>query len=142
MRSRAFEVVKTASNIPLVCWVACGVRPVVSFMVSTVILYATHAHGGRVAKETWEEVSVVRVFDAVEEAEAAVGRSFAGVLSVDSLADALGVVRALLGEEYAGVYLAGETASRVFVAVRRPVGYVFYLVEDDPRFWDAAVRAA
>lgn len=111
-------------------------------MVSTVILYATHAHGGRVAKETWEEVSVVRVFDTVEEAEAAVGRSFAGVLSVDSLADALGVVRALLGEEYAGVYLAGETASRVFVAVRRPVGYVFYLVEDGPRFWDAAVRAA
>ena len=85
---------------------------------------------------------VVRVFDAVEEAEAAVGRSFAGVLSVDSLADALGVVRTLLGEEYAGVYLAGETASRVFVAVRRPVGYVFYLVEDGPRFWDAAVRIA
>ena len=111
-------------------------------MVSTVILCAAHAHGGRVAQETWEEVGVVRVFDAVEEAEVAVGRSFAGVLSVDSLADALGVVRALLGEEYAGVYLAGETASRVFVAVRRPVGYVFYLVEDGSRFWDAAVRAA
>ena len=87
-------------------------------------------------------VSVVRVFDTVEEAEAAVGRSFAGVLSVDSLADALGVVRALLGEEYAGVYLAGETASRVFVAVHRPVGYTFYLVEGGPRFWERAVRAA
>lgn len=111
-------------------------------MVSTVVLCAAHAHGGRVAQETWEEVSVVRVFDTVEEAEAAVGRSFAGVLSVDSLADALGVVRALLGEEYPGVYLAGETASRVFVAVRRPVGYTFYLVEDGPRFWDKAVRIA
>lgn len=122
--------------------VACGVRLVVSFMVSTVILCAAHAHSGRVAKETWEEVSVVQVFNTVNEAEATLGRSFTGVLSVDSLADALGVVRALLGEEYAGVYLAGETASRVFVAVRRPVGYTFYLVEDGSRFWDAAVRAA
>lgn len=85
----------------------------------------------------------MRVFDAVEEAEAAVGRSFAGVLSVDSLADALGVVRALLGEEYAGVYLAGETASRAFVAVRRTRGgYTFYLVEDGPRFWESAVKIA
>ena len=122
--------------------VACGVRLVVSFMVSTVILCAAHAHSGRVAQETWEEVSVVQVFNTVNEAEATLGRSFTGVLSVDSLADALGVVRALLGEEYAGVYLAGETASRVFVAVRRPVGYTFYLVEDGSRFWDAAVRAA
>lgn len=122
--------------------VARGVRLVVSFMVSTVILCAAHAHSERVAQETWEEVSVVRVFNTVEEAEATIGRSFTGVLSVDSLADALGVVRALLGKEYAGVYLAGETASRVFVAVRRPVGYTFYLVEDGARFWDKAVRAA
>lgn len=84
----------------------------------------------------------MQVFNTVPEAEAALGRTLFGALSVDSLADALGVVRALLGEEYAGVYLAGETASRMFVAVRRPVGYSFYLVEAGPRFWDKAVRVA
>lgn len=84
----------------------------------------------------------MRVFNTILEAEVALGRTLFGALSVDSLADALGVVRALLGEEYAGVYLAGETASRVFVAVRRPAGYVFYLVEDGPRFWESAARIA
>ena len=111
-------------------------------MVSTVILYATHAHGGRVAKETWEEVVSCefsmrwrkprRLLVVVSRVSCRLIRWL--MRSV--------VVRALLGEEYAGVYLAGETASRVFVAVRRPVGYVFYLVEDGPRFWDAAVRIA
>ena len=117
------------------------VRLVVLCVESTVIFMRRTLTVGAWRRKR-EKGIVVRVFDTVEEAEDAVGRSFAGVLSVDSLADALGVVRALLGEEYAGAYLAGETASRVFVAVRRPVGYTFCLVEDGPRFWERAVRAA
>ena len=84
---------------------------------------------------------VMRIFDTVEDAESALGRSLLMALSVGSLADARGVVIALLGEEYKGKYLVGETVSRVFVAVRRPRGgYTFYLVEDGPRFWESAVK--
>lgn len=85
----------------------------------------------------------MRIFDTVEDAEAALGRSLLMALSVGSLAAARGVVVTLLGEEYKGKYLVGETVSRVFVAVRRTrVGYVFYLVEDGPRFWESAVKIA
>lgn len=84
----------------------------------------------------------MRIFNTVEEAEAALGRSLLMALSFGSLADARATVVSLLGEEYIGDYLLGETVSRVFVAVRRPVGYTFYLVEDGSHFWDAAVRAA
>ena len=85
----------------------------------------------------------MRIFDTVEDAEAALKRSLLMALSVGSLADARGVVVALLGEEYKGKYLVGETVSHVFVAVRRPRGgYVFYLVEDGPRFWESAVKIA
>lgn len=85
----------------------------------------------------------MRIFDTVEDAEASLGRSLLMALSVESLAAARGVVVALLGEEYKGKYLVGETVSRVFVAVRRTrCGYVFYLVEDGPRFWESAVKIA
>lgn len=85
----------------------------------------------------------MRIFNTVEDAEAALGRSLLMALSVGSLADARGVVVALLGEEYKGKYLVGETVSRVFVAVRRTRGgYTFYLVEDGPRFWESAVKIA
>lgn len=85
----------------------------------------------------------MRIFDTVEDAEAALKRSLLMALSVGSLADARGVVVALLGEEYKGKYLVGETVSRVFVAVRRPRGgYTFYPVEDGPRFWESAVKIA
>ena len=84
----------------------------------------------------------MRVFDTVEEAEAALGRTLFGALSVDYLVDARDTVRALIGPEYEGEYSVADTVVAVFVAVRRPVGYMFYLVEDGPRFWDKAVRAA
>lgn len=83
----------------------------------------------------------MRVFNTVEEAEAALGRGLMSALSVDSLAGARATVIALLGEEYVSHYSVGETVSRVFVAVRRPNGgYTFYLVEGGARFWEAAVR--
>lgn len=83
----------------------------------------------------------MRIFDTVEDAEAALGRSLLLALSVGSLAAARGVVVSLLGEEYKGEYLVGETVSHVFVAVRRPCGgYIFYLVEDGPHFWEKAVK--
>ena len=47
----------------------------------------------------------MRIFDTVEDAEAALKRSLLMALSVGSLADARGVVVALLGEEYKGKYL-------------------------------------
>lgn len=84
----------------------------------------------------------MRVFNTILEAEAALGRTLFGALSVDSLVDARDTVRALIGPEYEGEYSVADTVVAVFVAVRRPVGYTFYLVEDGPRFWDAAVRAA
>lgn len=85
----------------------------------------------------------MRIFDTVEDAEAALGRSLLMALSVGSLAGARAIVVSLLGEEYIGDYLLGETVSRVFVAVRRPRGgYTFYLVEDGPRFWENAVKIA
>lgn len=62
----------------------------------------------------------MRIFDTVEDAEAALKRSLLMALSVGSLADARATVVSLLGEEYIGDYLLGETVSRVFVAVRRP----------------------
>ena len=83
----------------------------------------------------------MRFFDTVEEAEATLGRSLPMGLSVGSLADARATVVSLLGEEYAGEYLVGETVNRVFVAVRRPRGgYTFYLAEDGPHFWEKAVK--
>ena len=85
----------------------------------------------------------MRIFDTVEDAESALGRSLLMALSVGSLADARAIVVSLLGEEYIGDYLPVETVSRVFVAVRRPrCGYVFYLVEDGPHFWESAVKIA
>lgn len=85
----------------------------------------------------------MRIFDTVEDSEAALGRSLLMALSVGPLAAARATVVSLLGEEYIGDYLLGETVSRVFVAVRRPRGgYVFYLVEDGPRFWESAVKIA
>ena len=81
------------------------------------------------------------IFDTVEGAEAALGCSLLMALSVGSLAAARATVVSLLGEEYAGEYLLGETVSRVFVAVRRPRGgYIFCLVEGGPRFWESAVK--
>lgn len=83
----------------------------------------------------------MRIFDTVEEAEAALGRSLLMALSVDSLADARDTVVALLGEEYVRQYSVGETVIRVFVAVSHAgCGYTFYLVEDGPRFWESAVK--
>ena len=83
------------------------------------------------------------IFDTVEDAEAALGHSLLMALSVGSLAAARATVVSLLGEEYAGEYLVGETVSRVFVAVRPPRGgYIFYLVEDGPHFWEKAVKIA
>lgn len=84
----------------------------------------------------------MRAFNTILEAEAALGRNLFGALSVDSLVDARDTVRALIGPEYEGEYSVADTVVAVFVAVRRPVGYTFYLVEDGARFWDAAVRAA
>ena len=85
----------------------------------------------------------MRIFDTVEDAEAALKRSLPMALSVGSLSAARAIVVSLLGEEYIGDYLLGETVSRVFVAVRRTRGgYTFYLVEDGPRFWESAVKIA
>ena len=90
-----------------------------------------------------ERLVVMRIFDTIEDAESALGRSLPMALSVGSLAAARATVVSLLGEEYIGDYLLGETVSRVFVAVRRPRGgYVFYLVEDGPSFWESAVKIA
>lgn len=84
----------------------------------------------------------MRVFNTVPKAEAALGRTLFGAMSVDSLTDARDTVRAMIGPEYEGEYSVADTVVAVFVAVHRPVGYSFYLVEAGPRFWDAAVRAA
>lgn len=84
----------------------------------------------------------MRIFNTEAEAEAALGRSLDAALPVYSLADARDTVRALIGPEYEGEYSVADTVVAVFVAVRLPVGYTFYLVEDGSRFWDAAVRAA
>lgn len=82
----------------------------------------------------------MRVFNTVLEAEVALGRTLFGALSVGSLTDARDTFRALIGPEYEGEYSVADTVVAVFVAVRRPVGYAFYLVEDGSRFWERAVR--
>ena len=61
----------------------------------------------------------MRVFNTVPEAEAALGRTLFGAMSVDSLTDARDTVRAMIGPEYEGEYSVADTVVAVFVAVRR-----------------------